>query len=166
MTVFKILLALDDSESSRKAVGYVARLVALGLACDVTLFHVPKTPASLSKYGPSGDKCEEEALEGLLTDQAKHELEEIRREADELLFDPAEESLLDAGGSVSVHRQFGMEFQTDIAAAIIDQAQQGSYDAIVLSRRRQSTLTDMVLGSVSSRVVHDAQGTAVWLVEP
>ncbi len=54
---------------------------------------------------------------------------------------------------------------TDVAEDIIDEAQDGAYDTIIVGRRGTGMTTSFLMGSVTSKVVHYAKGCAVTIVE-
>ena len=59
----KILIAVNDTDASRKAVTYVARLMGGRADVHVRLFHVlPPTPPELLESGGTEDPNQEERL--------------------------------------------------------------------------------------------------------
>ncbi len=53
----------------------------------------------------------------------------------------------------------------DASSAILDEASAGTYDTLVLSRRGRNAIKEFLLGSVTSKVLHQANDCAVWIVE-
>ncbi len=126
----KILLATDGSQVSLRAAAQVTRLIGAA-ECKVVLLHVISTPDSL--------EAAEEVLEGM-TDQAA---------AEAILVTQAALGLPD--DRVTALIRLGSPVETICAVAI----EQGA-DLIVLGHRGHSAIADLLLGSVSSAVVHQA----------
>jgi nucleotide-binding universal stress UspA family protein len=53
---------------------------------------------------------------------------------------------------------------TDVARAILEEARTGGYGSIMIGRRGLSRTERFLFGSVSNKVVQQAQGMAVWVV--
>jgi nucleotide-binding universal stress UspA family protein len=50
------------------------------------------------------------------------------------------------------------------AGDILDEASKGNYGALIIGRRGLSTIQELPLGQVATKVLHRAKGTAVWIV--
>src|SRR5437879_13668586 len=62
--ISRILIAVDDSEHSARALRYVGSLLREGRDVQVTLFHVLKErPRELVEHGGTNDQAEERRLE-------------------------------------------------------------------------------------------------------
>ena len=145
----KILLALDASEGSMRAVDYVGTMMG-GSNCSVTLLHVTRDVHFLQQIDmiPS----EHDAL-----------TKEIAKDIMPV-FDEAENRLINAG---LIPSQVTTSLITGIssrAGAIIEEARQGGYGTIAIGRRGMSKVEEFFMGRVSNKVIHLAKETAVWVV--
>ncbi len=145
----KILLALDASEGSMRAVDYVGTMMG-GSDCSVTLLHVERDVHFLQQIDmlPS----EHDAL-----------TKEIAKDIMPV-FDEAENRLINAG---FIPNQVNTSLITGVssrAGAIITEAKQGGYGTIAIGRRGMSKVEEFFMGRVSNKVIHLAKETAVWVV--
>jgi len=148
----KVLLAVDASENSRKAVGYAAPFLAESGA-EITLCHVVR--AFLPTFGPdligSSGAVEENLMERLR--------EGIRR-----MFDSYKDCLGGAGvGPEKISTVCKMESYSR-AAEILKTAREGGYGTIVMGRRGISVVREFLMGRVTTKVLNGAEGLAVWVV--
>jgi nucleotide-binding universal stress UspA family protein len=163
----KILIALDGSESSMKAVEHVADVISGHKVSEVTLFHVCFDPPSLLEHGGSEDCDEEAALSAHLHEELTRWIETCRNRVHTDILDRARQVFRDRGVAdevVTVRTQVLAEAQTDVASSIIQEARDGGYDAVVLGRRGASARREFLFGSISSRVTHHLDHCAVWIV--
>ncbi|PGZ46234.1 universal stress protein [Bacillus anthracis] len=124
----KILLAVDGSEHSLRATQEAVKIASLIKDCKVEIVFVVDF-----------SKTKNEVLHA----QGKEELELSRRKR--LL--PIEEKLLSNGVSYEIKVLHGEPGPT-----IVDYANKGSFDLVVLGSRGLNALQEMVLGSVSHKV--------------
>ncbi len=163
----KILIALDGSQSSMRAVEHVADMICSHKVSEVTLFHVCFHPPSLLEHGGSEDPREERELDVHLHEKLTRWVERCREWVREDIFDGAKKVLQDRGCSdepVNVRTKVCPEAQTDVASCLIREAQDGGYDAVVLGRRGASARREFLFGSIASRVIHHLESCAVWIV--
>ncbi|MFD5853314.1 universal stress protein [Cytobacillus pseudoceanisediminis] len=124
----RILLAIDGSEHSKRATDEAAKLAGL-CGASIEIVYV----ADYSK-----------AMSDVLHTQSKEDLDLARRE--KLL--PFEEKM----------ESFGVSFRVKIlhgepGPAIVEYANSSDVDLVVIGSRGLNTLQEMVLGSVSHKVV-------------
>jgi nucleotide-binding universal stress UspA family protein len=163
----KILIALDGSESSMRAVAHVAEMVCADKVSEVTLFHVCFDPPSLLEHGGSEDPKTERQLDAQLHEKLTRWIQRCRKGVREDVFARAQKLFQERGVAddvVTVHTKVCGEAQADVASCIIREAREGGYDAVVLGRRGASARSEFIFGSISSRVIHHLEGCAVWLV--
>ena len=136
--MYRMLVAIDGSEHSRRAVDYAARR-AKGVPCKVDLLHVEK-PVMAWEVGPVSSA--DSALK-------VHQLES--------------KEVLDAGA-----RQFDQATEVERhavtgepAATILEQAARLGVDEIIIGSRGLRPLGAALLGSVAYKVVHDAKVAVV-----
>jgi len=152
----KILVAIDDSPHSRQAVDYAGRMKDLVPGLGVTLFHVQPTISQFlldeaQRSGPAQAEFNRvaarnaEAAKGLL---AKYK-----------------DLLVRSGVAESAIEVATLPRQQGLAKDILDQAQKGLFDAILLGRRGISSMQQMFMGSVSAHLIQNSQVIPVWLVD-
>ena len=140
----KVLIPTDGSETARKAMDFAARLLA-GSSCEVVLLAVVEEPA-YATFWSDGLVAPEVILPP--TEELK---EELRGKAEETLSAEAE-SLRAAGLRTTVRLRFG-----NPATEILQEAEDGGYEMIVMGSHGRGVLGGFLLGSVSNRVVHHAK---------
>ena len=159
-----ILIAVDDSEHSARALGYVGNLLRDARDVHVTLFHVLKPmPRELLEHGGSEDPAEERRLaEALRQDQ------ENWLHAETVIEYPILVNALALFGKTGfpldrVALKIGCE--DSVAHTILDAARSGGYDTIVVSRHDSNGLNRVMHGSVTDQLLRDASGFTLWIVE-
>lgn len=144
-----LLVAVDGSESSEKAVLYVADFLGDTPGFRVTLFHVLGETPDEEEAAPDGgtERGEEEG-------KARAELERYRTILAEAGFPPEKvEAVVIPGGGKPVAEMI-MKGQAELGSC-----------TIVIGRRRKSRKEEFLFGSVSSRLVKQARMCSVWVVE-
>ena len=154
----KILVAVDESKNSMKAVDYVAK--SMQPTGTVTLFSViPDATAACDLDSPS--------LTPLFN---KHRLafcavEDAKKDHLEAFMERAKSVLVEAGypsKNVTVRIR---KKKSDIARDILKEAKKGKYTTIVLGRRGLSAIKEFLFGSVSHKVVQLADKLSVIVVD-
>ena len=139
----RVLLPTDGSETAEKAIEFAVQLFG-ETPCRVTLLTVVEEPVYSAFWS-----------DGLIAPEVLiPPPEELREELDRR----AEEMLAESAGPL---RAAGMEVQPKIrfgntAAEILQEAEEGGYDMIVMGSHGRGVLGGFLLGSVSNRVVHHA----------
>ena len=155
----KILVAVDGSETSTKAVEHAGKVLSGGREGEITLYHIVETPPNLLERGN---------LQMNLGAEHRKWLKERRERAEKEIFAPAKQILKQKGiqeDTAIVHTRLAEDAHPDVALDIIQEAEAGDYDAVVMGRRGHSMLRDFVFGSVTCKVVHHIKNHAVWIVE-
>lgn len=132
----KMLLPVDGSEVSMKAVRLALSLLQQGLAGEVVLANVQE-PANLYE---------------MMTAHDPEVIEQVSQAAGADILEPAEALLKKAG--ISYEREIA---DGDPAHAIVDVAERYGCDLIIMGARGTSALRSALLGSVSSEVLHSAK---------
>lgn len=133
----KVLVAMDSSENSRRALGAVADLFA-GSPCTIDMVHVIR--ANEADY-----------------------VAEVSREMAEI-FKNAEEGLIQKGykpGQIGSKIISGAKSR---AETIVATARSEGYGTIVAGRRGLSKVQEFFMGRVSNKIVYLSKGLAVWVV--
>lgn len=161
----KILVAVDGSEASERAVEYAAKVGNALHDAHLTLFNVGEaTPAHLFEHDLlPGEGTTEARLE-------KHweKIESADREGEgarDVMFSHLQRRAESLGLQPE---QIDARFATDgqnISREILMEAEKGGYDVICLGKRGRSSVTEYLIGSVSERVVRHAKKCTVWVVE-
>lgn len=163
MTPKKILIAVDASDNSARAVDYVAQLLTESPKFDVTVLYIERPPNR--DFFPSDDKWREA---GLAQEERIHLfLEESRAK---LLACGLPEAAVDIAyvphcqSPVSTPSEF-CSLGTSIARDILQYQQSGGYGTLVIGRRGVSRAEEFLFGSVTTKVTHLAKDCTVWVVQ-
>jgi len=154
----KILLALDNSNNSLRAVKYVAN--TFKATATITMFSVlPDPTAACELDGPSLIPIFKENIRTFCT------IENAKKSAVEGFMEEAKKTLVKAGFpaknlSIRIRKK-----KVGIARDIVKEAQQGKYDTLVVGRRGLSSIQQFMLGSVSNKVLHIAKKISVIIVD-
>lgn len=160
----RILLALDESEHSQRAVNYVGSLLRDARQASLTLFHVLKPlPRELLEHGGS----ENPSVEGQLSSRLRKEQEawyQQEQDAESTILRKAREGLEALGvDSSRVAIKFG--YEEDVARNILEEARSGNYSTIVVGRQGASGAKRLFGGGVTDQLLREANGFALWVIE-
>lgn len=148
----KILIAIDGSEGSMKAVNFAADSLTTG-ACEIMLCHVIR-PLMLAQLKPKD------------LFMSKHEAEWIasnQRKAIPLIIE-AKNRLIKAGHSEDQLSREILTYQQSRAAAIVKAAADNGCGTIVLGRRGFTSVDKFSMGRVSRKILYFAYRPALWIV--
>lgn len=157
----KLLIAVDGSESSLRAVDYVGRQFAGIEDFRVTLFHVlPYVPTSFWDDGhvlTAGER------------QARQEVVDKWKRNQQLKLDPifrsAKEVLIKKGIREAQIDTKSVSDSADVAETILEEVSDGGYQTLVIGRRGLSPAKRLLMGSVTSEIINRGAGTAICVVE-
>ena len=158
-----VLIAVDGSRNSLRAVEYAGRVFAPNPEARLVLFHVLAAVSHMNldkKEVKTIDtrKAERPDLAGLYW-----RLEDEKRISK--FFGEAAEVLTQAGVQPEqIKSKFSVK-KGEIADAILEEVKLGHYETLVLGRRGLSRVREFFLGSVSTELVREARGCAVCVVE-
>nr|HID60003.1 universal stress protein [Desulfobacterales bacterium] len=154
----KILVAVDESQNSMKAVDFVGKRMQANAM--VTLFSViPDPTAACGLDSPSLSPV------FIKNRQAFCAIEDAKKDRIEAFMEKARELLIKAGfpaENVSVRIQ---NKKVGIARDILKEAERGKYDTIVIGRRGLSGIKQFFFGSISNKVIQLANNLAVIVVD-
>lgn len=145
----KILLALDGSENSLRAVDYVGPIVA-GTKAEFTLFHVVRRFSFLDDY-----TLQDHEIEGFW--------EEVKKDIPRM-FRFYKANLERAGvDGARISTRVNLD-SASRAMDILQEANEGGYSTIVMGRRGLSKVREFLLGRVTNKVLQRAEKFALWIV--
>ena len=151
----KILVAVDDSLYSKYAVKYAATISSAAKNVTYTLFNVqPYVPQIF--------------IERAETDpEVKAEINAVVRkntEAARGIVGKFKELMVREGVPENRIETVTQSAQVGVAKDILNRAEQGFYDAVVLARRGLTPSRDFFIGTIASKVVEHALEIPVWVV--
>lgn len=145
-----ILIAVDDSENSRRAVSYVAQLLGGTEGFRVAILHV--IPEAEEDYFRTTD--EKEKWLSQYTQKVEAMLEDYRQILIQGGFD---------ANDVSVRSP--LRYCPSLAECILAERDETEYHTLVVGRQGISRSEEFLFGSVSSKIVNHAKNCTVWVVE-
>ena len=148
----QVLIAIDSSENALRAVDHAGFMLS-GTDCPVMIFH---TMRHLRRFVPQEVLNEAPELEELWKTKAGQEIEPFMTKAEEML--------VKAGVSESQISKKIIDGSRSAASDILEEARNNEYGTIVMGRRGISGVQEFFMGSVSSKVLQNATGMAVWIV--
>ncbi|MBW2062829.1 MAG: universal stress protein [Deltaproteobacteria bacterium] len=157
----RVMVAIDGSESSLKAVDHVAFILGGNPEAEIHFLHVvPKLQNVCSiDLDEMGETLKD--IEGEL-EMLEQDLIQGNQACLDDFTPRATQILRQAGFSADRITFEDREIVLGIARTILKAAQEGGYGTIVLGRRGLGR--SHFLGSVSDRVIRQAEGQAIWVV--
>ena len=158
-----ILIAVDGSRNSLREVEYAGRVFAPNANARLVLFHVLPAVSRMSL-----NKEQIKAIDGRKAERA--DLADLywQLEDEEKMgrfFKEATNLLVQIGVQPEqIKSKFGVK-KSEIAPAILEEVDLGSYQTLVVGRRGLSRMREFFLGSISTELVREAQGCAVCVVD-
>ncbi len=146
----KILLAVDTSENSRRAVSYVSQMIG-GLAGFYVFFlHVINPPE-----------------EDYFTSQSEQDkwLQQYRLKIESLLEKYRQILIQDGFDPKALGMRIVLRYRPSIAECILEEQNRLGCSTIVVGRQGLSRSEEILFGSVSSKLVSHAKSCTVWIVE-
>jgi nucleotide-binding universal stress UspA family protein len=158
-----VLIAVDGSPNSLRAVEYAGWVFAPNAEARLVLFQI--LPAisrmNLNKKDIKeidARKVERPDLAGLYWKlQSEEKMNQFFAESTEVL--------KKAGLKPEQIRSKFVVKASEVAEAILEEVALGRYDTLIVGRRGLSRVREFFLGSVSTKVVREARGCAVCVVE-
>ena len=154
----KILIAVDESKNSMKAVNYVAR--GMEKTGSVTLLSIlPDATAACGLDSPSLTPLFKQNVKAFcaIEDTKKHSVKAFMEKAKQTL---AKSGFPAKNIAIKIRKK-----KAGIARDILKEAEQGKYTTIVIGRRGLSQIKQFMLGSVSNKVVQLAKRVSVVVVD-
>jgi nucleotide-binding universal stress UspA family protein len=156
----RMLLSVDTSEEALHTVDYVGSMTGATGPFEITLFHAIRgLDVFLQGFGDSYMLTHDRDWVQRVDRELEHAEEEILE-----AFEEARERLAKAGVPQERVMQKVVKGVASRAGAIVDEAEAGGYDTIVVGRRGLSKIQEFFMGRVSSKVVQLAGAQTVWVV--
>jgi len=145
-----ILIAVDASENSRRAVQYVGDMLGGMKGFKITVLHVIREPEEDEFPDP---------------EEKEKWYQEHRQHVDQML-DDYRRMLIAAGFSdEDVSTRSSRRYCPSMAECILAERDSLEYATLVIGRRELSLKEEFLLGSISGKIVRIARNCAVWVVE-
>lgn len=160
----KILIAVDDSGASERALRYVGTLLRETRDVHVTLFHVLNPmPRELMEHGGSEDPETEDHL----GEQLRKDQEEWVQTEGAIEYPILEQALKRLGETGFPIDRITLKFEhaRDIADTIVDEAKAGGFGTIVVTRHGQAGTKRRFSSGVTDRLLRELSGVALWVIE-
>jgi nucleotide-binding universal stress UspA family protein len=151
ITSLKIMVAVDGSESSLRAVDHLSFMVGEKPEIKVTLFHVMPR---LSDYCLIDFEDKEAGIEDIITQGNKRCIEHF--------YAHARQKFKEAGIQENQIEIKVTKRTVNVGKAIVDEAKKGKYGTVVVGRHGASGVC--FIGSVSKYVLDKTSNRALWLV--
>lgn len=162
----KILLAIEDSEASMKAVTYVAEMVRGHEAIHICLFHaLPPIPPRLLEFGGTEDPQQEQAL--------RTELKSAQTEWIEKAKNAVQPSIIRARAILQNHSLSQSQISThfshtihklDVVREILNAAKLSDCGTVVVGRHRLPWVQDLFYHHTAEGLIDQGQELSVWVV--
>lgn len=142
-----ILVAMNDSVSSRAALNFFVRLALCPEDCEITLFHVFRKPTAT-----------EELMGKKFTEQQPMRFRSM--------LEKAKEKLIECGYHPGrIETLLVTDPYPTVADGIIDQCKKSHYDVVIIGRKRMTKAEEFVLGDVSVKLLRALEKMAVFVVK-
>ncbi|MBU3949228.1 MAG: universal stress protein [Proteobacteria bacterium] len=151
ITSSKIMVAMDGSLSSMRAIDHLAFIVSNSDTADITLYYViPK----MKMIGAKNTGKNKNDIDKIIEKSSRHNIEHVFLKA---------KTLLEKAGlrENQIHFKFSSRFLNP-GKAIINESEKGNYGTIVVGRSGISK--SIFMGSVSRYVINHISNRAVWVV--
>jgi len=145
-----ILIAVDESENSRRAVSYVGQLLGGIKDFNVTVLHIIPDPEE--DYFPKPEEKDKW-------------LREHKEKTDALLEEYREILIVSGFGEDAVKTRSTLRYCPSMAQCILEERDKTDYSTIVVGRQGLSRNEEFLFGSISSKIVTHARDCTVWVVQ-
>jgi nucleotide-binding universal stress UspA family protein len=162
-----MLIAVDASEASDRAVAYVAHMMQGQQDLRVLLFHVPAPmPPELLEFGGRENPDAEEQTEAALHSAQAAWLEQVKQAA-QPVFARAQTQLRQAAVAESaVETQIATPVSGEaLHTTILEAAQQAHCETVVVGRAAFSWLQELVQSHLADTLLQQAKGCTLWIVQ-
>ena len=152
----KILVAIDNTRPSKLALGYAVQMATRIKDLRFVLLHIQPMVSLFLK---------EEARTSALARKKMEKISNRNARLAQSLLDEYQSDMIGRGIASDRIEGVTQERRLGFAKDIIEFAQQGKYDAIVVGRRGLSGIAKLYAGSVTANILEQSQVIPVWLVD-
>lgn len=150
MNFKKILIAVDASANSMRAVRYTGEIVGASSGFEITLLYVAVSPDRDLFPDERGWIAKKQEIQSNI----------------EMFFRESRAVLMEYGvPSQNIHEKYIPIGGGSIAHQILHVQESEGFGTIVVGRRGVSKEEEFLFGSVSNKIVHYARNCTVWVVE-
>ena len=145
----KILVAVDEGETSLRALRYVARMTTSMTEVSICLLHIyPEPPPD---FYPNGGVLE------------VYRAEKVKRA--EMILAQSERVLIEAGIQPGViHRAIHPAVGRTISQMVLDVQREGDFGTVVVGKRGVSKAEEFLFGSISKALARYSSRFTTWVV--
>ncbi len=163
----RILVAVDDTDASRRAVSSLGALLAGGGSSEVTLLHLlPPIPQEMLEHGGGRDAAEEVRIEDAQEANQEEWIARATASAKPFLESMGAQLAEHGVAGDAVHLECTDTIPEDRAVdVILSQAKARTCDMIVVGRHSLPWLRDKFHRHVGQELVREAKGFSVLVVE-
>jgi len=163
----RILVAVDDSKASMRAVNYVANMIAGKRDFTICLLNVlGPLPPELTEFGGSEDPEREEKLENELKDKREQWIEKAKTKALPILKKAKSTFKKARLPAKAVNTEFWIDVKSKgLAGDILDAGRLNKCNTVVVGRKSFSWLKELFHHHVADELVRNAHKLTVWVVE-
>jgi nucleotide-binding universal stress UspA family protein len=159
-----LLIAVDDSNATTRALHYVGTLLRETPAVTITLFHVLNPmPRELMEHGGS----EHPDMEHQLGEQLRKDQQEWMRGEETLeypILERARERLSETGFPTDrVVLKLG--YAGDLVDTILDEVRAGGYGTLVITKHGHPNAAHLFSSNIAERLSRELSGIALWIME-
>jgi nucleotide-binding universal stress UspA family protein len=158
-----LLIAVDDSEATARAVAYVASIVGKHRHIRLHLLHVAPILPELAEFGGSENPQVKDNSEAEL---AKSRLDFLKDLA-QAVFAQAQAILDHAGvpaSAVNTHFLTTVNGE-DVIQNLLEAAQTIGCDTIAVGRQSHSWLRELIQHHIADELVRRGEGVTIWVIE-
>jgi nucleotide-binding universal stress UspA family protein len=165
--MLKVLVVVDATDASRRALQYVGRVLARRDAVDCHLAYIaPKLPPELLESGGSELSEREEQIESDLRAEQRRWTAVTDRRA-ELALRAARATLERAGvaaSSIHTYTSSPLDAERTVDEVLL-LARDGACGTVVVGHRAHSWFRGLGGGHLAEQLVRSAKGLAVWVID-
>ncbi|MCW5798714.1 MAG: universal stress protein [Nitrospira sp.] len=159
-----LLIAVDDSNATTRALHYVGALLRETPAVTITLFHVLNPmPRELMEHGGS----ENPDMERQLGEQLRKDQQEWMQTEETLEYPILERALdrLNETGFPTERVTLKLGYAGDLVDTILDEVRAGGYGTLVLTKHGQPDAAHLFSSNATDRLSRELTGVALWIME-
>ena len=157
----KMLIAIDGSRCSMRAVDYIGRQFSGNRDLRITLLHVlPYPPAPFWDDGHVLNEEEKAARNKVIEKWLANQRATLAP-----LFQEAVDLLIGKGMGPEQIEKKSISDSTDVAESILEEVRDGEYQTLVLGRCGLSASKRFLMGSVTTKIINHGSRVAICVVE-